>query len=413
LKKLIIFLFYVLLSSFAYADNLFECSNAASSLEQLICSDQNLANLNATNNEIYSKARQLDAQSSSEINRTLYFNLRKCNDDNQCLASSYKDAINSYKEVIDKNTKAVEEKTEVPVMSQASPDSSSSTQTESSSNTSFLNGNLVPILAGVLILLAVLGYVFKDKFMSKANVSSAPDAPINNGVISAADAKKYFNYPTMLKWMMYSILATIVAGYIAYSHDVVQAWLGVLLFAAVAVIIFMVGIKGCPSDQDIEDTYENFANKIIPVAMDALNVTKNDLIRETDWLWSFSGGISGHPKRYRKASNGGYIANTRSFLFILYAENQIMSYEVDYNIEDDVQSKSNNSEWFYKDVVGVEVGPDDRPNADNGGEMFILRSSGGPKYFPLKSSGSSDYGDDSKAKDAMNSIRAMLREKKQ
>ena len=232
-------------------------------------------------------------------------------------------------------------------------------------------------------------------------------------VITGQDAKKYFNYPTMVKYMWYSILATIFAGYLAIGQGVTQAWLGVLILGGVAAILYMTGVKGVCSDQDIEDTYANFAITTEDKALAALNVTKKDLIRSTDWFWSVSGGIKGYEKRYRTGKDGDIRANMRSFLLVLYAENQIMSYEVDYNIEAESASKSNNSEWFYKDVVGVEVGPDDRSNADGGGEMFILRSSGGAKYFPMKKSGSSDVADGDKAQAVMNSIRAMLREKKQ
>jgi hypothetical protein len=231
-------------------------------------------------------------------------------------------------------------------------------------------------------------------------------------VITAQDAKKYFSYPAMVKYMWYSIIGAIIAGYLAVGQGITQAWLGVLVLGAAAVLIYMSGVKGVCSDQDIEDAYANFAIRTEDKALAALNITKNDLIRTTDWFWSVSGGIQAHEKRYRTGKDGDIRANTRSFLLVMYAENQIMSYEVDYNIEADAVSKSNNSEWFYKDVVGVEVGPDDRSNADGGGEMFILRSSGGAKYFPMKKSGSSDMADSDKAQGVMNSIRAMLREKK-
>ena len=222
-------------------------------------------------------------------------------------------------------------------------------------------------------------------------------------IVTGAQAKKYFSYPTMLKYFIYTIIAALVLGYL-------KIWAGLAVALIIAGLIFKFGMTDVPTDQDIEDTYANFAIQREDSALTALNIQKSDLIRSTDWFWSVSGGIQGHEKRYRKGSDDIQRANTRSFLLVLYAENQIMSYEVDYNIEAEVVSKANNSEWFYKDVVGVEVGPDDRSGQN--GEMFILRTSGGAKYFPLSNNTSQDAADEDKPRQVMNSIRTMLREKK-
>jgi uncharacterized protein len=77
IMKKIILLLFILVSGHTYAANPFDCSNPASSLEQLVCSDPNLANLNSINNETYTKSTVLDAQNSAEISKDLYFNLRK------------------------------------------------------------------------------------------------------------------------------------------------------------------------------------------------------------------------------------------------------------------------------------------------------------------------------------------------
>lgn len=222
-------------------------------------------------------------------------------------------------------------------------------------------------------------------------------------VVSASEAKKYFSYPTFLKWFTYSILLFAASAYLATQQHIQNAWYGVVFFMLLALILFFTGMRDVPSDEDIEETYANYANKAVEKAINSLNLSRDDLVRETDWFWYASWGIKDYPKRYREGKDKEIRANTRSFLLILYAANQIMTYEVDYNIEANVESKANNSEWFYKDVVGVEVTTDD---------LFILRTSGGAKEFPLKKQGSDDVADEERARNVMNSIRSMLREKK-
>ena len=97
------FLLAVIFLNTAHADSLFDCSNTTSSLEKIICADQNLADLNAISNELFLKSKQLDSQNSGDINKSLYFNLRKCNDENDCLNKSYQDAISSYRDLITRN----------------------------------------------------------------------------------------------------------------------------------------------------------------------------------------------------------------------------------------------------------------------------------------------------------------------
>ena len=101
------FLVFLLFSNISVADSFFDCSNTTSSLEKTICADRNLADLNAISNELFLKSKQLDSQNSSDINKSLYFNLRKCNDENDCLNKSYHDAISSYKDLITRNIPVV------------------------------------------------------------------------------------------------------------------------------------------------------------------------------------------------------------------------------------------------------------------------------------------------------------------
>lgn len=211
-------------------------------------------------------------------------------------------------------------------------------------------------------------------------------------VISPEQAKKYFSYPKMRKRMWWCIVAAVLLGAV---EPILFP-----LFAVIAALIWHFKLKDCPTDQDIEDTFEAFVLQQEPAALDALNYEFSDLIRPSDWFWYVSRGINGCEKRFRVGKDDITRANTRSFIYVLYGADQIMSYEIDYNIEEAVESTSNNSEYFYQDVAGVEVNP----------KALIIRSSGGNKVFPLVEA--DEEADEARAKGVMNAIRTMLREKK-
>ena len=112
------------------ADTIFDCTSATSNFEQLICSDQNLADLNAISNQLFLKSKQIDTKNSSDINRSLYFNLRKCNDEQECLNNAYQDAVRSYQALIAQNTPIVVEEKNARVDNSLAIDSQSSAENE-------------------------------------------------------------------------------------------------------------------------------------------------------------------------------------------------------------------------------------------------------------------------------------------
>jgi len=125
------FLTFITLNSYAVSNG-FNCDSPQSSLEVSICQDDDLKRLNAVYNEFLFRLNKVDTQSSDEIEREVYVNLRKCNDDKSCLATTYKESIQSLKSVISKyesQQKPVE--VEKPVLS------SSQVTTEKSNNFDF------------------------------------------------------------------------------------------------------------------------------------------------------------------------------------------------------------------------------------------------------------------------------------
>jgi uncharacterized protein len=81
----------------------FSCDSPQSTLEISICQDDDLKRLNAVYNEYQFRVQKINMQSADDIGRELYVNLRKCNDDKNCLVDTYKESIQSLLSVISKN----------------------------------------------------------------------------------------------------------------------------------------------------------------------------------------------------------------------------------------------------------------------------------------------------------------------
>lgn len=67
----------------------FSCDSPQSTLEISICQDDDLKRLNAVYNEYQSRVQKINMQSADDIGRELYVNIRKCNDDKNCLVDTY------------------------------------------------------------------------------------------------------------------------------------------------------------------------------------------------------------------------------------------------------------------------------------------------------------------------------------
>jgi uncharacterized protein len=81
----------------------FSCDSPQSTLEISICQDDDLKRLNVVYNEYQFRVQKINMQSADDIGRELYVNLRKCNDDKNCLVDTYKESIQSLLSVTSKN----------------------------------------------------------------------------------------------------------------------------------------------------------------------------------------------------------------------------------------------------------------------------------------------------------------------
>lgn len=81
----------------------FECTNPGRDVEKFICENTTLSSLNDLHNQYGKKVGDVKPGEVREINQDLYFDLNKCDNDVQCISSSYSKSMNSFIKVIEEN----------------------------------------------------------------------------------------------------------------------------------------------------------------------------------------------------------------------------------------------------------------------------------------------------------------------
>jgi hypothetical protein len=99
MRKIIVLTMF-LFSSLVFG---FECTNPGRDVEKFICENPTLSSLNETHNQYSKKVGDVKPGETREINQDLYFDLNKCDNDIQCISSSYSKSTNSFIKLIEEN----------------------------------------------------------------------------------------------------------------------------------------------------------------------------------------------------------------------------------------------------------------------------------------------------------------------
>ena len=129
------------------------------------------------------------------------------------------------------------------------------------------------------------------------------------------------------------------------------------------------------------------------------------LVQTQDWFWFIPNvEMEGNEPKYRKGDDGMVRSNTRGICILNYGKDQIFSWEQLTNIETGLVSYVDTSEYYYKDVIGMEI---------DQGTTLTLRTAGGPKsYMIAGGKDNKESGDSERARTVISAVRQMLREKK-
>ena len=155
-------------------------------------------------------------------------------------------------------------------------------------------------------------------------------------------------------------------------------------------------------DESIEEAYKNFAEANFEKALEDGGIDESMLIQNSDWFWHVD-DFTPNDKKWREGKDKITRANTRGIVILNYGKDQIFGWEVAHNIETGETSMENTSEFYYNDVVGIEI---------TQGRTLTLRTSGGPKDYKLVGSEHDESGDITKGKAVVSAVRTMLRERK-
>ena len=183
-------------------------------------------------------------------------------------------------------------------------------------------------------------------------------------------------------------------------------------------------IKKSLTDQQIEDEYRYFAESKMSEAKDACGINDDMLIQESEWFWYVDNFIDQetgdwNEKDYKEGDDNILRANTRGICILNYGKDQIFSYQIVVNICDGKTSDYDTSEYFYQDVVGIEV----KQNT-----ILELKTSGGSVPYYIRGNAKlvreqtenegvaktqdKESGDISRTKAVVSSVRQMTRERK-
>ena len=198
----------------------------------------------------------------------------------------------------------------------------------------------------------------------------------------------------------------------------------ILLFAAPIVGVIIIGLsiwgitklkKGL-SDRQIEDEYRYFAESKMDEAKTACGITDEMLIQDSEWFWYVDNFFDEeknemNEKEYKEGDDKITRANTRGIVILNYGKDQIFTYKIIVNICNGKTSDYDTSEYFYQDVVGIEV----KQNT-----ILELKTSAGAVSYYIRGSQKSgasnpkdkESGDITRAKSVVSSVRQMTRERK-
>lgn len=213
-----------------------------------------------------------------------------------------------------------------------------------------------------------------------------------------SDIAKYFSREFWTKTAAWLI----IPGIICFPLE--AAGLGVILLVGGGWVVNSKLLGGL-TDKDIEDEYKHFAERNFETAQKACGIDERMLVQTQDWFWFIPNvEMEGNEPKYRKGDDGMVRSNTRGICILNYGKDQIFSWEQLTNIETGLVSYVDTSEYYYKDVIGMEI---------DQGTTLTLRTAGGPKsYMIAGGKDNKESGDSERARTVISAVRQMLREKK-
>ena len=174
----------------------FSCNSPSGEQEKLICNNPNLSSLHAQNTNLDSRVSNVKPDVSRDIGQLLYFDLKKCESDSECIVNSYNTSILSLNKVIQDSPKefvlnnniSVENKT------QSSPSNKTSEGQKTSSGLNLTLPKKLFFFLGILGVFILTPLIFYTKKFSQT------------------EKKNFIKIQQSFLWIFYIPLSIIILG---------------------------------------------------------------------------------------------------------------------------------------------------------------------------------------------------------
>lgn len=213
----------------------------------------------------------------------------------------------------------------------------------------------------------------------------------------------YFNRPS---WIL-----VVIIGFILGIGIFASNWFIALVIIGLSGWIAKTKLIDSMTDEQIEEQYKLFAEANFETAKRDCGIDDSMLTQSPDWFWYIDDFKGNHKRLYRIGKDKVNRCNTRGICILNYGRDQIFSWAIAVNIQTEKTSNEDTSEYYYKDVVGIDIIQK---------ETLVLRTAGGLVKYMIagkvnsesNKKGGKEAGAEERGKAVISSIRTMLREKK-
>lgn len=173
-------------------------------------------------------------------------------------------------------------------------------------------------------------------------------------MLTPREVSKYFLYLDMWKIVLQLLFWSAVTAALGFLFEMASIYIVTFVMLGVALYFYIGCLRDVPSDHEIDYQFELLTEKFKVDAVNRFDLRKDDLISEVYCVISKSPGIKNSKIRSRWGRDHIKRSNTKTFECFIFCKQRFMTYEVDYNIEDETESAAVTSEYSYKDILTFE-----------------------------------------------------------
>ena len=185
---------------------------------------------------------------------------------------------------------------------------------------------------------------------------------------------KYFAYKDSWKLVIKLIFWNFIVTTIGFVAEITYLYVLSIILLIITIYLYLGCIHGVLTDDEIDEEYRRFSEEEKQEVKSFFNVSERELLSHIEMAESKSIGIDGCTLRAKFGKDHIRRSNMKCFTYYLFTKSRIMTYEVDYNIEEGIRSVPVTAEYFFSDVKSLESCSDG---------TFLLRTNSGSVSLPV------------------------------